>query len=154
MILSVAAYIKETGDYSILDEMVPYDNDSSKAQTMMHHLKQSFYHVAENVGPHGLPLAMRADWNDCINLSCFSSEPGESFQTSTSPKYGEDKYSKVAESVMVAALFTYAGPNFVDLCRYKGDDGESVKAQAEIDKMKKNIMDYGFDGDWFLRAYE
>ena len=154
MILSVAAYIKETGDYSILDEMVPYDNDSSKAQTMMHHLKQSFYHVAENVGPHGLPLAMRADWNDCINLSCFSSEPGESFQTSTSPKYGEDKYSKVAESVMVAALFTYAGPNFVDLCRYKGDDGESVKAQAEIDKMKKNIMDYGFDGDWFLRAYD
>ena len=154
MILSVAAYIKETGDYSILDEMVPYDNDSSKAQTMMHHLKQSFYHVAENVGPHGLPLAMRADWNDCINLSCFSSEPGESFQTSTSPKYGEDKYSKVAESVMVAALFTYAGPNFVDLCRYKGDDGEAVKAQAEIDKMKKNIMDYGFDGDWFLRAYD
>ena len=154
MILSVAAYIKETGDYSILDEMVPYDNDSSKAQTMMHHLKQSFYHVAENVGPHGLPLAMRADWNDCINLSCFSSEPGESFQTSTSPKYGEDKYSKVAESVMVAALFTYAGPNFVDLCRYKGDDGEAVKAQAEINKMKKNIMDYGFDGDWFLRAYD
>lgn len=75
MILSVAAYIKETGDYGILDAKVPYDNDESKAQTMMHHLKQSFYHVAENVGPHGLPLAMRADWNDCINLSCFSSEP-------------------------------------------------------------------------------
>ncbi|MBR1528028.1 MAG: glycosyl transferase, partial [Oscillospiraceae bacterium] len=54
MILSVAAYIKESGDYGILDELVPYDNDASKAQTMMHHLKQSFYHVAQNVGPHGL----------------------------------------------------------------------------------------------------
>ena len=134
MILSVAAYIKETGDYSILDEMVPYDNDSSKAQTMMHHLKQSFYHVAENVGPHGLPLAMRADWNDCINLSCFSSEPGESFQTSTSPKYGEDKYSKVAESVMVAALFTYAGPNFVDLCRYRATTARRSKLRLKLIK--------------------
>lgn len=154
MILSVAAYIKESGDYSILDEMVPYDNDESKAQTMMHHLKQSFYHVAENVGPHGLPLAMRADWNDCINLSCFSSEPGESFQTSTSPKYGDDKYSKVAESIFVAALFTYAGPNFVELCKYKGNSDEADKAQAAIDSMKDKIMKYGFDGEWFLRAYD
>ncbi len=154
MILSVAAYIKETGDYGILDEMVPYDNDESKAQTMMHHLKQSFYRVCTNVGPHGLPLAMRADWNDCINLSCFSAEPGESFQTSTSPKYGEDKYSKVAESLMVAGLFTYTGPAFVDLCKYKGDTAEAEKAQAAIDKMKENIMEHGFDGEWFIRAYD
>ncbi len=154
MILSVSAYIKETGDYGILDEMVPYDNDESKAQTMMHHLKQSFYRVCTNVGPHGLPLAMRADWNDCINLSCFSSEPGESFQTSTSPKYGEDKYSKIAESLMVAGLFTYTGPAFVDLCKYKGDAEGAAKAQAAIDTMKDNIMKYGFDGDWFIRAYD
>jgi cellobiose phosphorylase len=154
MILSVGAYIKETGDYGILDEKVPYDNDESKAQTLMHHLKQSFYHVSENVGPHGLPLAMRADWNDCINLSCFSSEPGESFQTSTSPKYGDDKYSKVAESLMVAGLFTYAGPSYVELCKHTGDIAEAEKAQAEIDKMKKNIMEYGFDGEWFIRAYD
>lgn len=154
MILSVGAYIKETGDYGILNEMVPYDNDESKAQTLMHHLKKSFYHVCENVGPHGLPLAMRADWNDCINLSCFSSEPGESFQTSTSPKYGEDKYSKIAESLMVAGLFTYAGPSYVELCKHTGNTAEAEKAQAEIDKMKKNIMDYGWDGEWFLRAYD
>lgn len=154
MILSVAAYIKESGDYAILDEMVPYDNDESKAQPMMHHLKQSFYRVCTNVGPHGLPLAMRADWNDCINLSCFSSEPGESFQTSTSPKYGEDKYSKIAESLMVAGLFTYVGPAYVELCKYKGDTEGAEKAQAEIDKMKENIMKYGWDGEWFIRAYD
>ncbi len=154
MILSTAQYIKETGDYTILDEMVPYDNDESRAQTLMHHLKQSFYHVCENVGPHGLPLAMRADWNDCINLSCFSDTPGESFQTSTSPKYGEDKYSKTAESIFVAALFTYAGPNYAELCARRGDTAEAEKAKAEIEKMKKNIMDFGFDGEWFIRAYD
>ncbi len=154
MILSVAAYIKESGDYGILDELVPYDNDPSKAQPMMHHLKQSFYRVCTNVGPHGLPLAMRADWNDCINLSCFSEEPGESFQTSTSPKYGEDKYSKIAESLMVAGLFTYAGPAYVDLCKHVGDTENAEKAQEEIDKMKANIMAHGFDGEWFIRAYD
>jgi cellobiose phosphorylase len=154
MILSTAAYIKETGDYSILDEMVPYDNDPSKAQSLMHHLKQSFYKVAKEVGPHGLPLAMRADWNDCLNLSCFSDTPGESFQTSTSSKFGEDKFSRVAESVFVAGLFTFAGPEYVALCKKRGDMAEAEKAQAEIDKMAENIMKYGYDGEWFLRAYD
>lgn len=154
MILSTAQYIKETGDYSILDEMVPYDNDESKAQTMMHHLKQSFWHVAKFVGPHGLPLAMRADWNDCLNLSCHSDVPGESFQTYTSPKYGEDKFSRTAESVMVAAMMSYIGPEYVALCRYKGLDDEAAKAQSEIEIMNKNTMEFGWDGEWFLRAYD
>ena len=102
MILSVSAYIKETGDWSILDEMVPYDNDESKAKPMLDHLKVSFYHIVENLGPHGLPLAMRADWNDCINLSCYSDTPGENFQTYTNPKFAaEGGYSKVAESVLL-----------------------------------------------------
>ena len=154
MILSTAQYIKETGDYSILDETVPYDNDGSKAQSMMHHLKQSFWHVAENTGPHGLPLAMRADWNDCLNLSCFSDAPGESFQTYTSPKYGEDKFSRVAESVLVATMFAFIGPEYVNLCKYKNLDDEAKKAQQAIDEMNENTMKYGFDGDWFLRAYD
>lgn len=154
MILSTAQYIKETGDYSILDEMVPYDNDESKAQTMMHHLKQSFWHVAKFVGPHGLPLAMRADWNDCLNLSCHSDIPGESFQTYTSPKYGEDKFSRVAESVMVAAMMSFIGPEYVALCKFKGLEEEAAKAQSEIDKMNENTMKYGWDGEWFLRAYD
>lgn len=154
MILSTAAYIKETGDYSILDEMVPYRNDDKLAQPMMHHLQQSFYRVVNNVGPHGLPLSMRADWNDCLNLSCFSNTPGESFQTWTSPKYGDDKYSKVAESLFVATLFCYAGPEYVALCKKKGLDDQAAKAQAEIDKMKDNIIEHGYDGEWFLRAYD
>ena len=155
LILSVSAYIKETGDWTILDEMVPYDNDMSKAQTMLDHLKVSFYHIVENLGPHGLPLAMRADWNDCINLSCFSDTPGESFQTYTNPKFvAEGGYSKVAESVFVAALFTYAGPNYVSILKHLGKDEEAAKAQAEIDKMMANMMESAWDGDWFLRAYD
>ena len=154
MILSTAQYIKETGDYTILDEQVPYDNDKSKAQSMMHHLKMSFWHVAENVGPHGLPLAMRADWNDCINLSCHSDTPGESFQTYTSPKYGDQKFSRVAESVLVATMMAFIGPEYVALCKHQGLDDEAAKAQAEIDKMNKNTMEHAFDGEWFLRAYD
>ena len=155
LILSVSAYIKETGDWTILDELVPYDNDMSVAQTMLEHLKVSFYHIVNNLGPHGLPLAMRADWNDCLNLSCFSDTPGESFQTYTNPKFAaEGGYSKVAESVMVATLFTYAGPNYVSILKHLGKEEEAAAAQAEIDKMKKNIMESAWDGDWWLRAYD
>ena len=155
LILSVSAYIKETGDWSILDEMVPYDNDMSVAQPMLEHLKVSFYHIVNNLGPHGLPLAMRADWNDCINLSCYSDTPGESFQTYTNPKFKvEGGYSKVAESAFVGALFTYAGPNYVQILNHLGKTDEAAKAQAEIDKMKKVMMDSAWDGDWFLRAYD
>lgn len=155
LILSVSAYIKETGDWSILDEMVPYDNDMSVAQPMLEHLKVSFYHIVNNLGPHGLPLAMRADWNDCINLSCYSDTPGESFQTYTNPKFkAEGGYSKVAESAFVGALFTYAGPNYVQILNHLGKTDEAAKAQTEIDKMKKVMMDSAWDGDWFLRAYD
>lgn len=155
LILSVSAYIKETGDWSILNEMVPYDNDMSVAQPMLEHLKVSFYHIVNNLGPHGLPLAMRADWNDCINLSCYSDTPGESFQTYTNPKFkAEGGYSKVAESAFVGALFTYAGPNYVQILNHLGKTDEAAKAQAEIDKMKKVMMDSAWDGDWFLRAYD
>ena len=155
LILSVSAYIKESGDWSILDEMVPYDNDMSKAQTMLEHLKVSFYRIVNNLGPHGLPLAMRADWNDCINLSCFSDTPGESFQTYTNPKFkAEGGYSKVAESVFVAALFTFTGPNYVSILNHVGKKDEAAKAQAEIDKMKKVMMESAWDGNWFIRAYD
>jgi cellobiose phosphorylase len=148
LIMAVAAYIKETGDYSILDEMVPFDNDESKADTMFEHLKRSFYHVVNNLGPHGLPLIGRADWNDCLNLNCFSNEPGQSFQTTTS------KDGKVAESVMIAGMFVYTGDDFIRLCKYKGFEDEAEAAKGHIENMKKAIMEHGYDGEWFLRAYD
>lgn len=149
LIISVAAYIKETGDFDILNEMVPFDNDESKAAPLFEHLRRSFSHVTNNLGPHGLPLIGRADWNDCLNLNCFSSEPGQSFQTTTNNSDG-----KTAESVFIAGMFVYAGPDFVELCRRMGREDEAQKAAEAVEKMRKAILKYGYDGEWFIRAYD
>jgi cellobiose phosphorylase len=148
LIASVAAYIKETGDMDILKEMVPYDNDDSKAATLFDHLKRSFYHVVNNLGPHSLPLIGRADWNDCLNLNCFSNVPGESFQTTTS------KDGKVAESVFIAGMFVFYGPEYVKLCKLNGLNDEAENAQKHIDKMTETVLQHGWDGEWFIRAYD
>ena len=148
LIAGVVAYIKETGDMDILNEMVPFDNDESNAATLFEHLKRSFYHVVNNLGPHGLPLIGRADWNDCLNLNCFSNTPGESFQTTTS------KDGKVAESVFIAGMFVFYGPEYVKLCELRGLADEAKKAQEEVDKMNESVLKYGWDGEWFIRAYD
>lgn len=148
LILAVVAYIKETGDYSILDVMTPFDNDESKATPLSDHLKRSFDHVINNLGPHGLPLIGRADWNDCLNLNCFSMEPGESFQTTTS------KDGRVAESVMIAGMFVYIGKEYAELMEKVGNLEEAKRAEKEVAKMKEVIMEHGYDGEWFLRAYD
>ncbi|MFW5725336.1 MAG: GH36-type glycosyl hydrolase domain-containing protein, partial [Bacteroidota bacterium] len=148
LILSVSAYIKETGDYSILDEMVPFDNDESKAKPLFEHLKASFNHVINNLGPHGLPLIGRADWNDCLNLNCFSTNPDESFQTS------ENKTGGKAESVFIAGMFVLYGNEYGRLCEIVGKDDEADRAFEEVRKMEKTIEEHGWDGEWFLRAYD
>lgn len=148
LILAVVAYVKETGDYSILKVSTPFDNDESKAAPLAEHLKRSFDHVINNLGPHGLPLIGRADWNDCLNLNCFSMEPGESFQTTTS------KDGRVAESVMIAGMFVYIGKEYVELMKKSGSMEESTRAEKEISRMEKSVMEHGYDGEWFLRAYD
>lgn len=148
LILSTAAYIKETGDWSILDEDVPFDNDTNNSASLFEHLKASFYHVVENTGPHGLPLIGRADWNDCLNLNCFSKQPDQSFQTTT------NKDGKVAESVLIAGMFVFIGKEFVALCEQRGLDREARAAQDHISTMKQTLLKYGYDGNWFLRAYD
>jgi cellobiose phosphorylase len=147
-ILSTAAYIKETGDFGILDEVIPYENDDTFADTLLDHCKRAFNHVINKTGPHGLPLIGRADWNDCLNLNCFSATSGQSFQTT------EGKDGKVAESVMIATMFAFIGPEYVKMCRIKGDEAEASRAEAEIQKMSEIVLEYGWDGDWFLRAYD
>ena len=148
LILSTTEYIKETGDFSLLEELVPFDNDVSRAKTHFEHLKASFYHVVNNLGPHKLPLIGRADWNDCLNLNCFSNDPNESFQT-TGNKKGE-----TAESLMIAGLFVVYGKEFVKLCKQIGKDGEAHEAQLYIDNMIEAVKEHGWDGDWYLRAYD
>lgn len=148
LILGVAAYIKESGDFAILDEMVPFDNDESKAQTLLEHCKRSLDHVTNNLGPNGLPLIGRADWNDCLNLNCFSSTPGESFQTT------ENKEGRTAESVFIAGMYVSIGPMYAEMVEKRGDAAEAKRARDNISVMEKAVLDKGWDGEWFLRAYD
>lgn len=149
LILGTICYIKETGDFSILDEMVPFDNDISIAKTLFDHLTVSFNHVVNNLGPHGLPLIGRADWNDCLNLNCFSNDPNESFQTTENKSEGSK-----AESFMIAGLFVIYGRDYVTLCRKLGKGNEADRAQILVDAMIKAVNQHGWDGEWFLRAYD
>ena len=149
LIFGTTAYIRETGDYSILDEMVPWDNEVGSEVSMMEHLRVSFDHVVNNLGPHGLPLIGRADWNDCLNLNCFSMDPNESFQTT-----GNRTEGSKAESLMIAGLFVYCGREYVELCRTLGMAEEATRALAHIDAMCQAVEAHGWDGDWYLRAYD
>jgi cellobiose phosphorylase len=148
LILGVGAYIKETGDWAILDEQVQFENEAGSEQPLYEHLRRSFNYTLERIGPHGLPLIGRADWNDCLNLNCFSDTPGQSFQTTT------NKEGKVAESVFIAGLFVLAGRELADIARHRGLATEAASYLAEVAQMEATIRKHGWDGEWFVRAYD
>lgn len=149
LIFGTVAYIKETGDFSILDEMVPFDNQAGSEVTLFEHLKVSMNHVLNNLGPHGLPLIGRADWNDCLNLNCFSWDPNESFQTTENKSEGSK-----AESLMIAGLFVVTGKDYVELCRHLGKHEEAERMAQAVSDMEEAVKKHGWDGNWFLRAYD
>lgn len=149
LIFGTVSYIKETGDFSILDEKVPFDNKEGSEKTLLEHLKVSFDHVVMNLGPHMLPLIGRADWNDCLNLNCFSWDPDESFQTTENKSEGSK-----AESLMIAGQFVIYGREYVELCSKRGDLVEARRAQKCVDSMVEAVKNHGWDGDWYLRAYD
>ena len=149
LIFGTVAYIKETGDFSILDEPVPFDNVPGSEVSFLEHLKVSFNHVINNLGPHRLPLIGRADWNDCLNLNCFSWNPDESFQTTENKSEGSK-----AESLMIAGLFVVTGRDYVSLCRHLGHNDEADRAQKAVDDMVEAVEQQGWDGKWYLRAYD
>ena len=148
LIAGTDAYLRETGDWSILNEQVPFDNDETLAQPLMEHLRRSFNYTVEHLGPHKLPLIGRADWNDCLNLNCFSAHPGESFQT-TGPSEGP-----VAESVFIAGMFVKYGRAYSAICRHLGLNDEADNCDRHIAAMEKTVLDAGWDGEWFRRAYD
>ena len=148
LIAGTSAYVRETGDTSILTEQVPFNNDESIAKPLLEHLKRSFDYIVTHKGPHGLPLIGRADWNDCLNLNCFSEHPGESFQT-----FGPSE-GPVAESVIIAGMFVKYGEEYAQLCELMGNQTEADYARAEVQKMYDAVLKDGWDGDWFVRAYD
>ena len=148
LIAGTSAYVRETGDTSILTQMVPFDNDMSVVAPLMDHLKRSLDYIINHKGPHNLPLIGRADWNDCLNLNCFSAHPGESFQT-----FGPSE-GPVAESVFIAGMFVKYGEEYAQLCELMGDADEAARARKEVQAMYDAILKDGWDGDWFVRAYD
>ena len=148
LIAGTCAYLRETGDFSILDEKCAFDSDFSKAVPLMEHLRRSFNYTDTHKGPHGLPLIGRADWNDCLNLNCFSEEPGESFQT-----FGPSE-GPVAESVFIAGMFVKYGREYAELCAHQGFKDEADKVLSSVDRMVESIETAGWDGEWFMRAYD
>ena len=148
LIAGTAAYLKETGDFTILGEIVDFNNDSSLARPLIEHLKRSFDYTLTHLGPNQLPLIGRADWNDCLNLNCFSKEPGESFQT-----FGPSE-GPVAESVFIAGMFVKYGREYAQINELLGNESEARRAYDAVDKMYDTILDAGWDGEWFLRAYD
>ena len=148
LIAGTAAYIKETGDLSILDEIVDFNNDPALAKPLSEHLKRSFDYTLTHLGPNGLPLIGRADWNDCLNLNCFSKEPGESFQT-----FGPSE-GPVAESVFIAGMFVKYGKEYAKINRLLGNASEADRALKAVDEMYQTVLTAGWDGEWFLRAYD
>ena len=148
LIIGTAAYIKETGDFGILDEVVPFDNDPENTATLFEHLKRSFHFTIDNLGPHGLPLIGRADWNDCLNLNCFSETPDEPYQTTA------NREGRTAESVFIAGQFVCTAPDYADLAERMGFDEEAKAGREHAACMEKAVLEHAWDGDWFLRAYD
>lgn len=146
--LSVHAYVAETGDTSILAEPCAYADQPEANSTLMDHLELSMAYTLRNRGPHGLPLIGHADWNDCLNLNCFSTTPGESFQTAG------DVEGSVAESVMIAGLFCAACRRMEDLYRLLGQSDKAEGMSKAWHEMKLAVDRDGWDGAWWLRAYD
>ncbi|NWG07647.1 MAG: glycosyl transferase [Chloroflexi bacterium] len=148
LVLGVSAYIKETGDWSILDVQVQYENEEGTESSLYEHLQRAIQYTLDRLGPNNLPLIGRADWNDCLNLNCFSDTPGQSFQTTT------NKDGRVAESVFIAGLFVLACTEIAGIARHRGETTYVEKITTAAAKMEKAIWQAGWDGEWFRRAYD
>ena len=151
LIAGTAAYIRETGDFGILEEATPFDCNPADCGTLLEHLEVSLEHIVNNRGPHGLPLIGRADWNDCLNLNCYSDTPDESFQTFSNPNAPDDR---VAESVLIAGMFVSIAPELAAIEKRLGRTEKAAEYDEAVADMTAAIERDGWDGEWFLRAYD
>jgi cellobiose phosphorylase len=148
LVLSTCAYVKESGDLSILSAPCGYPDRKGGNEDLLHHLETSIGYTVKNHGPHGLPLIGHADWNDCLNLNCFSTEPGESFQNTGDIAGGQ------AESVMIAGLFLHASREMAELYDFTARPADAARMRAHRDKMLGIIEETAWDGEWYRRAYD
>ncbi len=123
------AYLKETGDYGILNEAVPYLN--APAEPLYDHCKRAIERSISRISPRGVPLMGDHDWND--GLSAVGTDlKGESFW--------------VAEF-----LYMILG-NFSPLSRRRGEQVFAQKCESVRANLKEALNQYGWDGEWYLQA--
>ena len=149
LVIGVSQYLKETGDFGILDELVVFNNEDGTEVPLYAHLERSIQYALEQRGPHGLPLIGQADWNDCLNLNCFSDEPGQSFQTLKGKTDG-----KTAESVFVGGLLVHSARELAGIAEAMGKTDDAAKYHKVASDMDAVVREHGWDGDWFRRAYD
>jgi N,N'-diacetylchitobiose phosphorylase len=124
---TIPAYVKETGDLSFYDKVLPYADQGE--DTVLGHLKRAIQFSLERSGAHGLPCGLHADWNDCIRLG------------------------HRGESVFVAFQLRYALAVFLEICLLLGKTGEEKWAQAQLARLDDTLEKHAWDGQWYLRAY-
>jgi cellobiose phosphorylase len=135
IILAVAAYLKETGDYGFLEEQISYyekDKAGLPLETgpVIGHLRRAAAFTSQDLGQHGLPLLGFADWNDTVNLE------------------------KGAESLFTANLYGKALLELIDLSQYNGDEDLIRRYRADYEEMKKNVNQSAWDGAWYVRYFD
>ena len=127
LLISVPAYIRETGDSAFLDESIPYcDKDEA---SVFEHLKMALEFSWGKRGPHGLLLGLAADWNDCINLK------------------GK------GESIWSTFLYYRGLVEFIELAERTGHPRDAEKYRNCLSETAANLDKYAWDGKWFLRGY-
>ncbi|MGB2965220.1 MAG: hypothetical protein WBB69_14665 [Anaerolineales bacterium] len=135
VILSVTAYLKETGELSFLDEQIPYYEKDKEGKplesgTVLEHLSRGIEFTRTHIGDHGLPLLGFADWNDTVNL-----RPG-------------------AESVFTACLYGVALQELIELGEFLHKDDLVSRWKEDYGEMKSRINDAAWDGEWYHRYYD
>ena len=148
LILATTAYLKETDDWSILDEEVAFDGDPETQSPLYDHLVRAANYTLDRLGPHGLPRIGRGDWNDCLNLNSYANDPDESFQTAPIQEDG------AAESVFIAGLFCLVCDDLAEIARRRRDDDANRRFEKAGQAMRAAVEEHGWDSDWYLRAYD
>jgi len=142
-----ASYVKATGDYEVLDVVVPYlkapllnddeeDRFSSYGNgsdaTLFEHCNRAIER-GMRTGAHGLPLMGSGDWNDGMN------EIGRQGR-------GESVWLAWFQIATIKAMITMA--------QARGADELVRHWNSHTRALKQSIDNHGWDGRWFARAFD
>jgi N,N'-diacetylchitobiose phosphorylase len=124
---TIPAYIKETGDISFFNKVLPYADKGE--DTVLGHLRRAIQFNLDHSGKHGFPCGLSADWNDCLAL-------------------GQD-----GETTFVAFQLRYALKTYMEITTMLNKPEETQWAAGHLNTLDENLEKYAWDGEWYLRAY-